>query len=247
MKERDIKNLRRERKRGRNEMEYKKLLPFVLLILLVLPLVTSQTYQISTELDFIVPFEVNGTIPSATAQCNISINYPNSEYLKQNESMTNLNNGDFNITLTASELNKIGEYDWRAFCCDGLSCAAGYGSFEITPSGSDAINSGEGLTLFLSIISILIIASLFFIFSFRVVSFPVKLIFMGLALVLFVVVIGFTMVTFGQILGGYDALINSYSSFFWVSGFLLVIVFIFLLLCLFKKAIELFKVKKGLI
>jgi len=216
------------------------------MLMIVLPLVTSQTYQISTELDFIVPFEVNGTTPSATAQCNISINYPNSEYLKQNESMTNLNNGDFNITLTSDEINKIGEYDWRAFCCDGLSCAAGYGSFEITPSGSDAINSGEGLTLFLSIFSMLVIAVLFFISSFRVSSFPSKLIFMGLALILLIIVFLFTMITFGQILGGYTTLIESYNSFFWVMGFLFVIVFVFLMLCLMKKVIELFQIKRGL-
>lgn len=219
---------------------------YLLLLLLIFPVVTAQTYQVSQELDLKVPFEVNGSVPSATAWCNISINYPNGSYLKQNDSMTNLDNGDFNITLSTAELNKLGEYDWRAFCCDGIYCAAGYGSFELTPSGSDTINSGEGMTLVLSIISILIIASLFFIFSFKVPSFPGKVIFMGLALVLFIVVISFTMVTFGQILGGYSALIESYSVFFWAAGFMLVIVFIFLLLVLIKKSIELFKIKKGL-
>ena len=219
---------------------------YILLILLVAPLVTCQTYQVNNELNLKVPFEVNGTIPSVAAVCNISIDYPNGSYLKQNDSMTNLENGDFNITLSSTELNEVGEYNWRAFCCDGTSCAAGYGDFEITPSGSDAINSGEGLVLILSIVSILIIAALFFIFSFKVVSFPAKLIFMGLALVLFIVVFAFTMVTFGQILGGYDALISSYSSFFWMAGFLLVIVFIFLMLCLMRKAIDLFYIKRGL-
>jgi len=217
-----------------------------LLVLLVIPLTSSQTYQVSQDLDLKVPFEVNGTIPSATAWCNISINYPNGSYLKQNDSMTNLNNGDFNITLPLVNLNKLGEYDWRAFCCDGIYCAAGYGSFELTPSGSDAINSGEGMTLIIAILTILTIGSLFFIFSFKVISFPAKLIFMGFALVLFIVVITFTMVTFGQILGSYTSLLESYTTFFWTAGFLLVIVFVFLMLCLMKKSIELFKIKKGL-
>jgi len=228
-------------------MENKRLFICTLLILLALPLISSQTYQVKQELNFKVPFEVDGSIPSASAWCNVTIDYPNGYYLKQNVSMTNLNNGDFNYTLTAEELNEIGEYDWRAFCCDGSNCAAGYGSFELTPSGSDAINSGEGLTLVLSIISILIIAVLFFIFSFKVSSFPSKLIFMGTALILFIVVIAFIMVTFGQILGGYDALINTYSSFFWVAGFMLFVVFLFLMLCLWKRVIELFKIKKGLV
>lgn len=223
-----------------------KKLIFLFLILLALPIVTSQSKQSNEEYNFKVPFEVNGSIPSITAVCNVSIDYPNGTYLKQNVSMENLFNGDFNYTLSPTELKDVGVYDWRAFCCDGIDCAAGYGEFEITPSGSDAINSGEGLTLAISIISMLIIASLLFIFSFKVNAFASKLIFMGLALVLFIVVIGFTMVTFGQVLGGYSALIESYSAFFWVSGFLLVIVFIFLLLCLIRNAIELFKMKRGL-
>lgn len=222
----------------------KKLL--LLLFLLTLPLVASQTYQVNGPLDFKVPFEVNGSVPSATAVCNLSVNYPNGSYLKQNVSMENLLNGDFNYTLTTAELNKIGYYDWRAFCCDSGLCAAGYGEFELTPSGTDAISSGEGMTLVLSIVTMLIIASLFFIFSFKVVAFPGKVIFMGLALVLFIIVIAFTMVSFGQVLGGYSALIEGYSAFFWVAGFLLIIVFIFLLLVLIRNAIELFKTRQGL-
>ncbi|MHA2019059.1 MAG: hypothetical protein ACTSXY_12395 [Promethearchaeota archaeon] len=206
----------------------------------------SQTYQATEQLNFKIPFEVNGSVPSASAVCNLSLEYPNGTYLKRNVSMENLLNGDFNYTLLSTELKDIGFYNWRAFCCDGTKCAAGYGSFEITPSGSDAINSGEGMTLVLSIVSILVIASLFFIFSFKVNAFPIKVILMGLSLVLFIIVISFTMVTFGQILGGYSALIEGYTAFFWVAGFMLLLVFIFLMLVLFKNAIELFKIKRGL-
>lgn len=220
---------------------------YILLILLVLPLATCQTYQQSKSLNLKVPFEVNGSVASASAVCNISVDYPNGTYLKQNASMTNLNNGDFNYTLTVNELKKLGEYDWRMFCCDGIECAAGYGSFKITPSGFDAIGSGEGITLVIIIIPILILAILFFIFSFKAISFPSKIILMGLSLVFFIVLLLFAMIILGQMLGGFDTLINSYSSFFWVALFLFVLVFIFLLLLLFKKAVELFKIKKGLL
>ena len=232
----------------RNEMENKiKIFFYISLIFLILPLVTAQTYQQNKPLNLKVPFEVNGSIPSASAVCNISIDYPNGTYLKQNASMTNLNNGDFNITLLGSELNTIGVYEWRAFCCDGSQCAAGYDTFEITPSGFGAIGFGEGITLFIITIPILILAILFFIFSFKVSSFPAKLILMGLSLIFFVVLLLFSMITLGQMLGGFDVLIDSYSSFFWAALFLFVIVFIFLLLLLIKKAIELFKIKRGLI
>jgi len=223
-----------------------KTLIICMLILLVLPLVASQTYKRNEKLDLKIPFEVNGTIASVNADCNISIDYPNGDYLKENATMTNRNNGDFNITLNESEINKLGEYNWRAFCCDDLGCAAGYGNFIITESGADKISSGEGITLFISISSIIIIAMLLFIFSFKVVSFPAKLIFMGLSLVFFLVVILFSIIILGQILGGYDAIMNSYSSFFWSILFLFLIIFIFLMLCLIRNAIDLFKSRKGL-
>jgi len=218
----------------------------LILFLLVVPLISAQTYQVNKQLDFKVPFEVNGSIPSANANCNISINYPDGSYLKRNSTMTNLNNGDFNLTLSSQNVSEIGYYDWVAFCCDGSSqCAAGYGEFEITPSGFGEISSGEGITLFLAIGSILVLAILFFIFSFRVTSFPGKVIFMGLGLTFFVIVVGFSMISISQVLGGWTALVESYSSFLWVGLFMFLIVFIFLMLCLMKHAIELFKVKKG--
>lgn len=126
-------------------------------ILLVLPLIFAQIYQRETVIDLKIPFEVNGSIPSATATCNISINYPNGTYLKENVSMTNRNNGDFNITLNATETVLIGEYEWRAFCCDGTKCAAGYGIFEITPSGTE-LSTAQG------IIYIIFLLIAFFIF-----------------------------------------------------------------------------------
>ena len=97
----------------------------------------------------------------------------------------------------------------------------------------------------LSISFIVILAILFFISSFKVESFPDKVIFMGLSLVFFVIILLFSMLTIGQTLGGYDALIDSYSSFFWVALFLFFLVFIFLMLVLSKKAIEAFKMQKG--
>jgi len=97
-----------------------------------------------------------------------------------------------------------------------------------------------------SVYILIIIAMLLFIFSFKVVSFPAKLIFMGLSLVFFLVVILFSIIILGQILGGYDAIMNSYSSFFWSILFLFLIIFIFLMLCLIRNAIDLFKSRKGL-
>ena len=159
----------------------------ILGILLVLPLIFAQTYQKETIIDLKVPFEVNGSIASSSATCNISINYPNGTYLKENASMTNRNNGDFNITLNASKIISSGEYEWRAFCCDGIYCAAGYGSFEITPTGNE-ITSGQGFASIGLIMAIILLSGLFAFFGFKLAEtgklFPIALFFMLISLIL---------------------------------------------------------------
>ena len=127
----------------------------ILGILLVLPLIFAQTYQKETVIDLKFPFEVNGSAASSSATCNVSINYPNGTYLKENASMTNRNNGDFNITLSATETVPLGDYEWRAFCCDGTNCAVGYGSFKITYTGKE-LDSGKSI-LYVGFLSLLVL------------------------------------------------------------------------------------------
>jgi len=128
----------------------------ILGILLVLPLIFAQTYQKETIIDLKIPYEVNGSAASSSATCNISINYPNGTYLKENASMTNRDNGDFNITLITTETDIIGEYEWRAFCCDGIYCATGYDSFEITYTGK-ALNTQTAI-LYVILFTILVLS-----------------------------------------------------------------------------------------
>jgi len=235
--------------KGRLDKELKmkpKFFFLTLTILLVLPLIFAQTYEQNTNIDLKIPFEVNGSFADATAVCNISIDYPNATNIFENKSMTNIGSGRFNITLIAEQTNQLGGYDWVAFCCEGSDCAAGYGSFEVTPSGSDAISSGEGISLSLAIFSILIIAIVFFVTSFKVKFVPIKIFFMGFAIVFFMVALIFTMITFSEILGGYEKLVGGYVIFYWLVLFMIVIITIFMLLVLIKNAIEMFKTKRGL-
>lgn len=110
----------------------------VLMLVLILPLVFAQNvYEKETEIDLKIPFEVDGEVASSSATCNISIIYPNSSYLVSNNSMTNKNNGEFNYTLSTTQTDVIGEYDWVMYCCDGSACASGYDNFKITYTGNE--------------------------------------------------------------------------------------------------------------
>ena len=106
------------------------LLIFVLSLLVLPTMIAQKTPERDTAFNLKIPFIVNGSAASSSATCNISIDYPDGTYLKENVSMTNRNNGEFNITLSSAELNQLGFHEWRAFCCDGVNCASGFDEFE---------------------------------------------------------------------------------------------------------------------
>lgn len=131
----------------------------IITIFMLLSFVSAyDTYQKIAVIDLKIPFEVDGTIPSVSAECNVSIQYPNGTYLINNGEMTNLNNGEFNYTLNSTQTTILGTYDWVAFCCDGSDCAAGYDSFKITENGEEA--PSEIVIVLFSILFLGILASL---------------------------------------------------------------------------------------
>lgn len=132
-------------------------------MLMALPLITSQLYQKETDIDLKIPFIVNGSAASSSATCNISITYPNSSYLARNESMTNLNNGDFNYTIESTNSTTMGNYDLTVFCCDGTNCAVGQDNFEIT-------YTGKKLDTQTSILYVVLLAILIFFLIFTLIG-----------------------------------------------------------------------------
>jgi len=218
-------------------------------ILLVLPLILAQTYQQHKDIDLKIPFEVNGSVASSSATCNISINYPNGTYLKENASMTNRENGDFNITLNASRINPSGKYEWRVFCCDGTKCAAGYGNFEVNPTGNE-ITSGQGFTSIGLIIAIILLSGLFAFFGFKLAEtgrlFPIALFFMLISLILGVYTIHLGYIYTRDILYPISTEGSQFKIYIGIIWGLLAVGFIALLFFILTTLKE-FKIKKSLL
>ena len=229
-------------------MNKQKTIVFLLILLMIIPLMSftiAKTYPQSYELDLKFPFEVNGTPASSDGQCNISVIYPNETYVRENNAATNLGTGIFNITLNYNETSILGEYNWIAFCCDGDECATGYDDYEITPSGFGAINSGEGMNIAISIFSILFIGIIFFVSCLKSESVAGKFILGGLSGLMFVITILFILVVFTQTLGGYTALIEGYSTFWFVMKTLVVMSILVSILYSGLLALKLWRYKRG--
>ena len=142
----------------------------------------------SYNLTFICENEENVlSLCSASASCNITINYPNSSILINNEETTNLNNGKFQITLNSSQTNTNGEHQGWVGCSDGTLNSSTNFIYEINPTG---IRPSEQKTTSISraIYFTLILGILFFIgFLFVKNKSPIKWTFFIFAIFFFLI------------------------------------------------------------
>lgn len=131
----------------------KNLLWILVLVLLVTPTL-AQIYEQDKPLDIKIPCMNNGTYCSASATCNVTILYPNSTTLINNEVMTN-NLAFHNYSLVQEQTNTLGEYEVTIMCQDGT--IYGYSTFDykITPTGEEPSTS-EGI-LYIGIFAVLLI------------------------------------------------------------------------------------------
>jgi len=108
------------------------------IVLIALPLVTAADSFIvpqSSIYDLKVSCAKDGGLCSATALCNITVNYPNSSILVDNQIMTNLDNGYFNYTLNDNQTSVKGEYNGRAWCVDtGVNDTQTF-TYSVNPTG----------------------------------------------------------------------------------------------------------------
>lgn len=89
-------------------------------------------YQKGTLIDLKVPCVKDGLVCSSSSTCNITITYPNSTNLVNNQPMT-YNAAYFNYTIQS--LNVTGEYNSIMYCKDGTDYGYSLFSFMINNLG----------------------------------------------------------------------------------------------------------------
>ena len=222
----------------------KNLSLYIIMALLLVSCVNAITYEKGEEVDIKVPFEVNGSYPSAAAWCKISIQYPNTTYLKNNVSMFNLGNGEFNVTLITTETTELGVHEWIANCCDGLKCARGYDSFEITATGKPTPDS---LPVVMGIIIIIVFgfAWFFLILAFKVVEPGPKIFFIISSMVFLIASIGIA-IMFAQDSNITESISGLMGNILFALGMILFVIFAYILIKQLVVTMNLFKYKRGL-
>ena len=179
--------------------------------------------------------------------CNLtSIKYPNGTALARNEVM--LQDGTYyNYTLNKTFVTEVGTYKYCYDCGNTDEKVTGCIDVIVTPSGQEKINTGEGLSLSIAVIAMIVVAFSFFFVSgaFRE-NHILRFALIGVGLILLLVVVGFSLISMMNNLGGFSTLITTYSSFFWVILIILVFITFMVMISLTVKAMDNFKVKHGL-
>lgn len=112
----------------------KKLL-ILLLIISILPLVSSEVYEINKPTALYFTCTLNNQIPSASTTYNITItSVRNGTKLVDNEETTALGQGLFEYNITFTEK---GFYNLNQFCYDGIYNYSSSDIIEVTGTGSD--------------------------------------------------------------------------------------------------------------
>lgn len=141
-----------------------KYILLIMLGILILPIVSAGlTFEQNQNLDFKVACSIDGARCSSSATCNINIRNPDEVYIKNYTSMTNLNNGEFNVSIAGGDLSTLGDYSFCTFCADGVNNGSVCSSFEVTPSGS-ILSTGEGI-IYIIFICVLIFTFLLLLYG----------------------------------------------------------------------------------
>lgn len=190
----------------------------------------------------------NGLILSnTTVDCFLDLYNTTGGHLITNSKMEfDLDEVDFKKEILGGNFSIIGRHSFIIWC--NSSTAGGFvsGGFEVTPSGNPPPTSGQGFIYLGSIVAMILITLLFFFISLNMKSESLKFGFIGLSLIGSIIIILYSAVSLQQLLAGFTRITSSFSTFLYLSLFILVILFLFVLLAVTIEALNNFKKRKGL-
>jgi len=200
--------------------------------ILLIGIVSAQTYKQDSIIDL--------KISTNETNCQITIEAPNSSTLIFNQSMTS--NPAF-VNYTFNQTGSTGIYYYFIDCDDSYLSD----SFKVTPSGDDALTSGEGIIFLGSLIAMLSVAGVFLFLSISVKEHDgTRFAFTSLTVITCMIIVLYSSVALSETFWGFDRIISSYSTFLWVFLFIIFIIFIFVLIWVIVKALDSVRIKKGL-
>ncbi len=167
-------------------LKHNILILIALSLILSISLVSSQdfTFKLNEEVNFTMPCTSDGLPCDSTANCIATIRNRNNTYLINNQTMTNLETGDFIIPVNFTTLDTK---TYKVSCVQGELNATRTGEIFITPTGR-TFSEGQGLGALGILAGALTLSFIFLIIGFRLennpATMPIGFMFVILALIL---------------------------------------------------------------
>lgn len=188
--------------------------------------------------------EIKQTCSSCT-YVNFSLSYPNSSRILTNQALASQGGGLWTYEYCNNTINGRYEVTGEGDISGTAESFATY--YIITPSGSNSMTSGEGFSLFGSLIIIILTGVFFFVMSLRVDLPIAKISMIILSSIIMLISIFYSIVIVQQTLSGFTNIIEGYSTFFFVMKIVASLIFLGFMIFALLVAIRYQKVRRGMI
>jgi len=162
----------------------------VLLFLILIPIISAEpAFYVPQSQNYSIGFncEIDDSICSNSAECNVSIYFSNSTGLIVKSAATNLGGGEFEKNLSVNQTSLVGEYKLNLACYDAGTNGSSTIFYEVSPSGIRSTQERTD-TITRSVYFMLILAILLFIsFLFVKSPPPVKWTYFALSILFFLI------------------------------------------------------------
>lgn len=218
------------------------------IILFIIPFISAQFTYDAGEVESIGTFRQDNCVVliQNCANCtsiNISsVSYPNSTKALNEIQMTK--DGNY-YNASFCETSSIGTYNLNGVGNpNGENDVFAY-TFEITPSGFRGVSSGEGMSMMISIIVILLVSVFFFVMSFRLNSPFGKFTTLVISGIFLFISVLFSMVTIDQTVGGFGNIVSGYATFLTVVKVIVSISILALAILSIAVSVRYYKFRRG--
>ncbi len=169
--------------------------------------------EVNTNLTIFEKCRVDGAVCDSSYICSLSLLAPDQSLILDNETMLGV--GVYrNFSLNLSQTTPNGIYEATIDCSNSTFAGSNTFFYEITPNGSQPIDTGQGLILTAAIL-ILILLSLFSGFlGFKSTNTTIMLSFLSFSVILAVFSLGFVLNIIESSFGTFSGIIDNYSTIF---------------------------------
>lgn len=179
--------------------------------------------------------------------CNFtSVKYPNSTNILTN-AIAESDGTRYYYNLNGANTSTLGIYSYCYDCGNTVESVTGCLDFEVTPSGSGEISTGNGIIIIGFSFLMIVIGVAFFIIAFKISNTVGKIGFFVFSVIIFIMAVLFMVVSAQQNLYGYENIVSGTETFLFVLKMLLTVGILAFFIIIALVMLKLWKIKRGYI